>query len=59
MHKNKTFDAEVFEQLKKAEANHFWFKVRCRWIFDKIKNIRNHLLICSRSGVVQDMLVAI
>ncbi len=33
----KTFDPSVFRLLKKAEENYFWFKVRRKWIFDKIK----------------------
>lgn len=32
-----TFDPFLFERLKKAEAEHFWFKIRRKWIFDKIK----------------------
>lgn len=32
-----TFDPFLFERLKKTEAEHFWFKIRRKWIFDKIK----------------------
>ncbi len=32
-----TFDPSFFEQLKTAEEKHFWFQIRRKWIFDKIK----------------------
>src|SRR4030043_853994 len=32
-----TFDPSFFEWLKKAEEKHFWFQVRRKWIFDKLK----------------------
>lgn len=41
MQKTSTFNPESFEHLKRAEANHFWFEVRRRWIFDKIKKYKN------------------
>lgn len=34
---NDTYDPVFFKQLKKAEQNHFWFRVRRKWIFNKIK----------------------
>jgi ubiquinone/menaquinone biosynthesis C-methylase UbiE len=39
MQSGKTFDPSVFERLKKAEENHFWFQIRRQWIFDKISKI--------------------
>jgi SAM-dependent methyltransferase len=36
MQPGETFDPSVFERLKKAEENHFWFRIRRQWIFDKI-----------------------
>jgi ubiquinone/menaquinone biosynthesis C-methylase UbiE len=32
-----TYDPSFFRQIKKAEGKHFWFNVRRKWIFDKIK----------------------
>ena len=32
-----TYDPAFFERLKKIENNHFWFYIRRKWIFDKIK----------------------
>lgn len=32
-----TFDPSFFRQLKNAEATHFWFQVRKKWILDKIE----------------------
>jgi SAM-dependent methyltransferase len=32
-----TYDPSFFELLKKVEAKHFWFQIRRRWIFDRIK----------------------
>jgi len=37
--KKNTFDPSLFEQLKKIEANHFWFDIRRKWIFDKVKKV--------------------
>lgn len=37
--KKNTFDPSLFEQLKKIEENHFWFDIRRKWIFDKIRKI--------------------
>lgn len=34
-----TFDPIFFEKLKKAEENHFWFQIRRKWIYDRIKHI--------------------
>jgi SAM-dependent methyltransferase len=34
--KENTFDPLAFQRLKSAEKNHFWFRVRRTWIFDKI-----------------------
>ena len=39
MQKKKTFDSTLFEQLRRIEKNHFWFDVRRKWIFDKIRKI--------------------
>ncbi len=33
-----TFDPSVFESLKQAEEKHFWFKIRRKWIFDRIRS---------------------
>lgn len=33
-----TYDPRFFEGLRKAEKNHFWFQIRRKWIFDKVKN---------------------
>jgi hypothetical protein len=33
----KTFDPSAFRRLKKAEENYFWFQVRRKWIFDRIR----------------------
>lgn len=32
-----TFDPSFFEQLKTAEEKHFWFHIRRKWIYDRIK----------------------
>jgi 2-polyprenyl-3-methyl-5-hydroxy-6-metoxy-1,4-benzoquinol methylase len=32
-----TYDPSFFERLKKAEAINFWFQIRRKWIFDRIK----------------------
>lgn len=37
--KTDTFNPVVFERLKKAEAEHFWFLVRKKWIFDRIRRV--------------------
>ena len=37
MEKTDAFDPSLFERLKKDEEKHFWFEVRRKWIFDKIK----------------------
>jgi SAM-dependent methyltransferase len=31
-----TYNPRFFNQIKKAEKNHFWFHVRRKWIFDRI-----------------------
>lgn len=36
-HGTATFNPSSFERLKKAEERFFWFQVRRRWIFDRIK----------------------
>lgn len=38
--KTGTFEPSAFERLKKAEGNHFWFQIRRKWIFDKIKRFK-------------------
>lgn len=40
MDKDKTFDFTVFSRLKEVEGDHFWFDVRRKWIFDKIKKFK-------------------
>lgn len=35
----EAFDPSYFETLRKAEAEHFWFRVRRKWIFDTLKRI--------------------
>lgn len=37
MKETDTFDPALFEKLKKAEEKHFWFQIRRRWIFDKLR----------------------
>lgn len=37
MEQKETFDPSFFEYLKKAEEKHFWFQIRRKWIFDKLK----------------------
>lgn len=37
MKKPDTFDPSLFEQLRKAENKHFWFQIRRKWIFDKVR----------------------
>jgi len=34
---NETFDPSFFDILRKAESDHFWFSVRRKWIYDKIR----------------------
>ncbi|TNF56468.1 class I SAM-dependent methyltransferase, partial [bacterium] len=37
MNNERTFAPVYFEKLKKAEDRHFWFKVRRKWIYDRVK----------------------
>ena len=37
MNEKETFDPAFFTSLKKAEEKHFWFHIRRKWIFDRIK----------------------
>lgn len=37
MGSSDTFDPSFFECLKKAEEKYFWFQVRRKWIFDRIR----------------------
>ncbi|NWF51827.1 MAG: methyltransferase domain-containing protein [Nitrospirae bacterium] len=37
LEKTDTFDPSAFERLKKAEEKHFWFQIRRKWIFTKIR----------------------
>jgi SAM-dependent methyltransferase len=37
MKQQDIFDPSYFERLRKAEKKHFWFQIRRRWIFDKVK----------------------
>lgn len=32
-----TYDPSYFKKLKRIEEKHFWFKIRRKWIFDRIK----------------------
>jgi len=32
-----SFDPDIFTRLKKAEKDHFWFRIRRKWIFDTIR----------------------
>lgn len=32
-----TFNPQAFERLKKAEERHFWFHIRRKWIFDRLR----------------------
>ncbi len=34
----ETFNPEAFSRLKNAEKTHFWFRIRRRWIYDRIKH---------------------
>jgi ubiquinone/menaquinone biosynthesis C-methylase UbiE len=38
MDQAETFSPAFFDMLKKAEENHFWFKVRRKWIFQSIRS---------------------
>jgi len=37
MERTDAFDPSLFKRLKEAEEKHFWFQVRKKWIFDRIK----------------------
>lgn len=37
MKQSDTFDPSFFEKLKRVEENHFWFRVRRKWIYDRIR----------------------
>ncbi len=37
MNEKTTFDPAFFAELKKAEEKYFWFQIRRKWIFDRIK----------------------
>lgn len=37
MNQIETYDPSFFGRLKKAEESYFWFKVRRKWIYDKIR----------------------
>ena len=39
MTETSTYDPSFFEQLREAERNHFWFRIRRRWIFDRLKKL--------------------
>lgn len=32
-----TYDPSFFDQLRNVEEKHFWFRIRRKWIFDRIK----------------------
>jgi ubiquinone/menaquinone biosynthesis C-methylase UbiE len=34
-----TFNPEAFGRLKQAEQKHFWFQVRRKWIYDRIRKL--------------------
>lgn len=36
---HRTFDPAAFARLKKVEEHHFWFRVRRRWIFDRVHSL--------------------
>jgi len=35
--KSDTFKPAAFKRLRNAEENHFWFRIRRKWIFDRIR----------------------
>jgi ubiquinone/menaquinone biosynthesis C-methylase UbiE len=37
MEQHETFDPAFFDRLKKAEGKNFWFQIRRKWIFDRLK----------------------
>ena len=37
MKQTDTFNPSLFERLKKAEETHSWFRIRRKWIYDRIK----------------------
>lgn len=37
MIQSETYDPSFFDQLKRAEEKHFWFQIRRKWIYDKLK----------------------
>jgi ubiquinone/menaquinone biosynthesis C-methylase UbiE len=37
MTRTDTYDPRFFEEIKKVEEKHFWFRVRRRWILDKLE----------------------
>ncbi len=41
MEHNGTFHPSFFQQLKKAEKNYFWFKIRRKWIADRIRRFEH------------------
>jgi SAM-dependent methyltransferase len=41
MEQHGTFNPSFFQELKKAEKNYFWFKVRRKWISDIIRRFEN------------------
>ncbi len=37
MRQTHTYDPSFFDRIKKVEDNHFWFRIRRKWIFDRIR----------------------
>lgn len=37
MEQHETFDPAFFDRLRRAEEKNFWFQIRRKWIFDRIK----------------------
>lgn len=37
MEQHETFDPAFFKRLRGAEENNFWFQIRRKWIFDRLK----------------------
>lgn len=37
MKQSDTFDPAHFEKLKRVEKEHFWFRIRRKWIYDRIR----------------------
>jgi len=42
MKENNTYDPSYFKMLKRVEGEYFWFSIRRKWIFDRIKKFVPH-----------------